>query len=84
MANKLRYKENFEKNTYSLIELSTPELQEAFTTGNRYMCAINYTTPVLTNSTALSLKVLPKTKLYYVQTPRLSMFDKLIRLILLY
>lgn len=34
-ATKLVYKENFEKNSYSLVELNTPELVEAFESGTR-------------------------------------------------
>lgn len=35
METKLVYKKEFEKNAYRLIELSTPELQEAFESGDR-------------------------------------------------
>lgn len=39
METKLVYKDGFEKNAYSLIELGTPELLEAFESGNRYMAS---------------------------------------------
>lgn len=35
METKLVYKDNFERNSYSLVELSTPELLEAFQSGKR-------------------------------------------------
>jgi hypothetical protein len=35
METRLVYKDNFEKNTYSLVELGTPELLKAFESGNR-------------------------------------------------